>query len=222
MAVIHSLDGRDSAMKNYGIDRMRCKEQLLFSFVRAKYSVLKHLTRSKKKKELYTYYYSNRFRRGKRHSDSSFAVPHGKHCIPVCLLTSDLILRDNLPTLKSGLVRLLRELSTHKYLTISRSIDDVLESIETMDDTLTWSFQSTRIGLFDFEPHKDLASKISHFELSINQVNPSYLAVETRICFTPAYTKFLQDLIDSDIKEHKVYVSYGFVRDRKKSGGKRT
>lgn len=209
-------------MKNYGLNRMKHREQIVYNFVRAKYFVLKYATRSEKKKEFYDHLYTRHFKKQKTCFDHDYSIPYNKHCDPVCLLTSDLILRDDIPALKKGLVRLLRELTTHKYITINRSFDEIVKTIETMDDTLTWSSQSTRIGIFDFEPYKDLAAKISDFELTINQVNPSYLSIESRICFTPEYTAFLQNLINSDVKGPRTYIGHGFTKNKKRSGGKRS
>ena len=208
-------------MKNYGLSRMIFKERVLYHYARMKYLILSRFTRSKEQKEFYTDLYTSHFEKSKTRFDMDYSIPAGKRCVPVCLLTSDLVLRDNIASLKKGLVRLLRELSTHKYYTIDRSFDDVIKTIETMDDTLTWSSQSTLIGMFDFEPHKRLSTKISDFELYIKQVNPSYFAVEFRICFTPEYTELLQKKIDSNIEGRKTYVTSGFSRSKKKSGGRK-
>ena len=149
------------------------------------------------------------------------AIPSGKHCYPTCLITSDLILRENLPQLKRGLVKLLKKHHSHKFLGGQKSIEDILDSIENMDDTLTWSYSSIDAGRFDFEDLPQIASYISYFDLHIRKINDSFLSVETHIYFSECYTAELQKIIDSDILEQKTYINFAFRRNNKQSGGKR-
>ena len=209
-------------MKNYGISRKLIKEKILYKVAQLQYFFLKHFARSDKMRDFYTYTYSRHFTPQSPNPRHDYSVPAGKHCRPVALVTSDLILRENLPQLKRGLVKLLKNHHSHKFLGGFKSIEDILDSVENMDDTLTWSYSSIDAGRFDFDSLQDIAPYISYFDLHIRKINDSYLCVETHIYFNEDYANNLQTIIDSDITEQKTYIKYAFRRNNKKSGGKRT
>lgn len=150
-------------MKNYGIDRKIIKEKTLYNIVKVQYFLLQYCAFSKEMRYYYRDTYKDFFTTPTSPFGKNYAVPEGKHCIPVCIITSDLILRENLPQLKKGLVKLLKKHHSHKYLGGFRSIDEVLTSVENMDDTLTWHYSSIDAGRFDFdalpslEPYKSCA-----------------------------------------------------------------
>lgn len=148
------------------------------------------------------------------------AIPKDKHCVPVCVVTSDLILRENIDELKRGLKKLLKNNYSHKFIGGFKSIDEILKSIENMDDTFAWWYTSIYAGRFDFELHKDLSSCINYFDLYIRPINSSYLSVETYIYLNKEYLDTLQNLIDNDVKFIKTYIMPGFRRNKKVSGGK--
>ena len=209
-------------LKNYGINRKLIKEKILYRVAQMQYIFLKHFARSDKMRDFYKYTYNRHFTKQATNPRHDYAIPEGKHCRPVALITSDLILRENLPQLKRGLVKLIKNHHSHKFLGGFRSIEDVLDTVENMDDTLTWSYSSIDTGRFDFDALHEISPYISYFDLHIRRINDSYLCVEIHIYFTEDYTNNLQTIIDSDITEHKTYIKYAFRRNNKKSGGKRT
>lgn len=209
-------------LKNYGIERKKAKERALYKIAQLDYFFLQYCARSAEMREYYKHTYREHFTVHPSRIKYSYSIPKGKHCNPVCLITSDLILRENLPQLKRGLVKLLKKHHSHKFLGGFKSIDDILTSVENMDDTLTWHYTSIDAGRFDFDALPALAPYISYFDLHIRKVNDSYLSVETHIYFTEQYSNELQQIIDSDIGEQKTYISFAFRRSNKKSGGKKS
>lgn len=209
-------------MKNYGINKKKKKEHLLYNIARLNYSILKRITTSPNRKYYYNELYNRHFVSKTPLFHRSCAIPSQKHCTPVYLITSDLVLRDNLPALKKGLIQMLKKDYSHKFIAIGPSIEDVSKHIEEMDDTLTWSYGSINIGIFDFDRYSKLASHISSFDLKINQVNSSYLAIEAHLHFADDFADQIQRIINSDIEQQKTYISHGFRRNNKKSGGKST
>ena len=138
-------------LKNYGINRKLIKEKILYRVAQMQYIFLKHFARSDKMRDFYKYTYNRHFTKQATNPRHDYAIPEGKHCRPVALITSDLILRENLPQLKRGLVKLIKNHHSHKFLGGFRSIEDVLDTVENMDDTLTWSYSSIDTGRFDFD-----------------------------------------------------------------------
>ena len=183
---------------------------------------MQYCARSDKLRDYYKYAYREHFTNHPPRIRHNYAVPGGKHCKPVCLITSDLILRENLPLLKKGLVKLLKKHHSHKFISGSKTIDEVLTSVENMDDTLTWHYSSIDAGRFDFDALPSLAAYISYFDFHIKTINDSYLSVETHIYFTEQYANELQQIIDSDVTEQKTYINFAFRRNKKKSGGRKT
>ena len=209
-------------LKNYGIEHKKFKENVLYRIAQVEYFFLQYCAHSQGMRDYYKHTYKEHFTAHPPRFKENYSVPEGKHCNPVCLVTSDLILRENLPQLKKGLVKLLKKHHSHKFLGGFRSIDEVLTSVENMDDTLTWHYSSIDAGRFDFDTLPSLEPYISYFDLHIRKINDSYLSVETHIYFTEQYINELQQIIDSDITEQKTYITFAFRRNKKQSGGRKT
>ncbi|MBQ3211774.1 MAG: hypothetical protein IJB09_09800 [Oscillospiraceae bacterium] len=209
-------------MKDYGVERKKFIENTLYRVAQLEYFFLQYCARSRRMREHYKGTYKDYFITKLPCIRENYSIPNGKHCNPVCLITSDLILRENLPLLKRGLVKLLKKHHSHKFLGGFRSIDEVLTSVENMDDTLTWHYTSIDAGRFDFDLLPSLQPYISYFDLHIRKINDSYLSVETHIYFTKQYANNLQQIIDSNITEQKTYINFAFRRNNKQSGGRKT
>lgn len=209
-------------MKNYGIERKKFKENALYRIAQLEYFFLQYCAHSEGMRDYYKHTYKEHFTTHPFRIRKNYSVPEGKHCNPVCLITSDLILRENLPLLKKGLVKLLKKHHSHKFLGGFKSIGEILTSVENMDDTLTWHYSSIDAGRFDFDTLPSLEPYISYFDLHIRKINDSYLSVETHIYFTEQYANELQQIIDSDITEQKTYINFAFRRNKKQSGGRKT
>lgn len=149
-----------------------------------------------------------------------YSIPKEKYCSPACLIVSDLVLREDLATLKKGLGKLLSKHYSHKFLGGVKSQDEIMHIIENMDDTQTWWYDGIEIGRFDFETKKNLKDIISYFDLYVRNINSSYLAIEVHIYFSDNFIKKINQVIDSDIDKPKTYITYSFKHSKKKSGGK--
>lgn len=208
-------------MKNYGIDKKIRKEKILYSAAKIQYFLKQYISKSGGMREFYKSSYKDHFGNPTFLFDKvDYSIPKDKYCIPTCLLTSDLILREEIPKLKKGLKKLIEKRYSHKFLGGHLSIEEVLKSVENMDDTQTWRYTGIDVGRFDFEVHKSLKEYISHFDLHIKNVNASYLAVEVHIYFSDSYKEELRGLIEQDIKSPKTYVVSSIKRTGKKSGCK--
>lgn len=209
-------------MKDYGIAAKKHREKVMFSMVKTKWDALQHLHFSSKKREFYKSLHEDLIEPQDFLRKFDYSMPQGKYCIPVCLITSDLVLRENIAQLKEGLKKLIAKHYSHKFLGGFKSLDEVLMAVDTMDNTLTWYYPSFSVGRFDYDSISSISPYVSHFDLLIREINDSYLAVEMHLFFTEQYINDLQKIINSDINESKAYLTSSLTHCRKKSGGKRT
>ena len=206
-------------MKNYGIAKKIRKERFMYSLAKIQYFFKQYGAKNKNLREYYKDTYNNYFINPtfSLHKDD-YSIPKDKYCIPTCLLTSDLIPRENIPKLKQGLRRLIKKHYTHKFLIGHHSMEEVLNSIENMDDTQTWRYTGIYAGRFDFETDKKLNRHISHFDLTIKNVNASYLAVEIHLYFSDLCKQNFQEIINADVKTPKTYIVSTIKRTHQQSG----
>lgn len=209
-------------MRCYGIVAKKHKEEIMFNMTKMKCGLLQHLHFSSKKREFYKSLNEDLMEPQDFLCKFNYSIPQGKHCIPVGMVTSDLVLRENITQLKEGVKRLLSNHYSHKFLGGFKSLDEVLMAVDAMDNTLTWHYSSFNVGRFDFDSVSTVSPYVSHFDLLIREVNDSYLAVEIHLYFTVQYTNDLQKIIISDIDEPETYLTSSLTYRGKKSGGKRT
>lgn len=207
-------------MKYYGLNKGKNTAMLRWHIERSKACVLQYCSGSRSKRDFYKHintYYLSRSRETKNLEGS---IPHGKVCKPIGLITSDLILREDLSSLKDGLEKLIRSFYTHKIRGTMHATEEILADLDKMDNLNKWSYSSICAGSFDFERHKNLQKIISNFFLNIKQINSSYLAVEARIFFSEEYSHTLQDIINSDLDKQEVLLTPVLYWNKKKSGAK--
>lgn len=209
-------------MRYYGVKRKRNIEKIKYKLVRLNYFCSQYATLNKKKREHRKFSYIHSFVEPYQFREKDLSIPAGKYYVPVCIITSDLVLRENIPQLKSGLIKLLKSHFSHKFLGGQRSVDEILKNIENMDDTLTSWYNWIDIGRFDFEDDRILKEKISYFDVYIKNINSSYLSVEFHLYGTDSYIKEHVNIIDNNFMNKEGYVMPGFTQNHRVSGGKRT
>lgn len=209
-------------MRYYGIIRKRCIEKIKYNMLKLKYFCSQYTTLNKEKRDRRKFTYIHSFVESHQFRNKNLAIPEGKYYTPICIITSDLVLRENIPQLKSGLIKLLKKQYSHKFLGRQQSIDEILRNIENMDDTLTSWYNWIDIGRFDFERDSTLNQAISYFDVHIKNINSSYLSMEFHVYITDNYQREQIHIINNDYVNFKGYIVPGFTQTRKISGGKRT
>lgn len=209
-------------MKYYGILRKKRHERILYNTAKLQCFCSQYTSLDKTTRERRRNLYASKFVSPYRFKDRYNAIPDGKYYIPVCVITSDLVLREDIPRLKAGLANLLKNHYSHKFMGAYHSIDEILNKVENMDDTLTSWFSSIRVGRFDFEGTSVLQNHISWFDVFAKNINSSYLSLEFHLYFTDAYTKEQTQIINGDYSYATGHISSSFNRNKKISGGKRS
>ena len=209
-------------MKYYGIRYKKFREFSTYQLAKLKYFCSQYTTFSKKKRDRRKANYNIYFRNPHHFKDGNLAIPTGKYCIPICVITFDVILKENIPQLKSGLKKLLRQNLSHKFVGGFQSLDKIFSFIETMDSTLSSWYSWIDVGRCDFEKDNLLKQYISYFDIYIRNINSSYLAIETHIYFTDNFCKKQIDIINNDYQDMTGHVSPALLNNQKVSGGKQT
>lgn len=181
------------------------------------------MTFDKQKRKRRKIYYNDVFIKHNRLLiDEDLSIPEGKYYTPICILTSDLVLRENIPDLQTGLIKLFKRQHSHRFFCAYNSIDEILENIENMDDTLMSWYESIEVGRFDFEIDNSLNEAISYFDVEIKNINSSYLSLEFHLYLADSFIKMQTKLINNNYVDDKGYIKSEFMRNSKTSGGKRT
>ena len=180
------------------------------------------MTFNKQKREQRKSRYNRVFGEYPKMINKDLSIPEGKYYTPVCILTSDLVMRENIPELQTGLIKLLKRQYSHKFIGGQHSIDEILEDIENMDDTLVSCYNSIDVGRFDFERDNSMNEAISYFDVYIKNINSSYLSLEFHLYLADSFKKMQTGLINSNYVDDKGYIELGFMHNSKTSGGKRT
>lgn len=209
-------------MKYYGVSRKRVIEKMMYYFVKAKEFCLQYTTLNNKKREMRKYIYNHTFVNPYSFHNRSCKIPEGKYYEPICIITCDLILRENISELKTGVVKLIKKYYSHKFLGGQHSFDEIIENIEHMDDTLGTWYNSIRVGRCDFENDSKLKQLISYFDVHIRNVNSSYLALEFHLYLTDNYRNKQMNIINNDYKNVRGYVQSSFTANSRTNGGKKT
>jgi len=209
-------------MKYYGIRHKKFYETMAYRFTKCKYFFLQYTTIDERKRNQRKTNYEIYFRNPYRFRDKSSSIPEGKYCSPICAVTYDTVLRENIPQLKSGLKKLLKRNLSHKFVAGAQSLDKIFACIETMDDTLTAWHDWINVGVFDFEEENLLKNSISYFEIYIRNINSSHLAIETYLHFSEGFLAKQISIINNDYKDKTGHVYPALMRSRKASGGKQS
>lgn len=209
-------------MKYYGIKHRKFREFLTYQLAKIRYFCSQYTTFSKKVRDRRKANYNLYFRNPYHFKDGNLAIPAGKYCIPVCTITFDVVLRENIPQLKFGLKKLLQQNLSHKFLSGPQSLDKIFSCIETMDSSLSSGYSWIDVGRFDFEKDNLLKQYISYFDIYVRDINSSYLAIETHIYFTENFCKRQIDIINNDYQDMTGHVTPALMNNQKVSGSKQT
>lgn len=208
-------------MRYYGIERKKANETLMYNLVKCMRFCSQYVTLNKEKRDQRKFNYNQSFVNMPKLMEKDLSIPVGKYYAPVCVITSDIVLREDIPKIKSGLIKLLKKHYSHKFLSHGNSIEKILEIIDKMDDTLTSWYNSVEIGRFDFENDVKLKEKISFFDVYIKNLNSSYLLIEFHLYCAENYIKNQVNIINGNYVKKDGFIMPGFGHNRKVSGGRR-
>lgn len=213
---------RGEKMLFYGVYYKKVKEFVMYYVIKICSYIKTILPQKSEKRRSNKLLYDSVYKRTFGTLLGSNSIPEGKYCQPFGIITSDLILREDIPKLQKGVSKLIKRLYTHKYLSATRSIEEIINQIEHMDPVLGTWYSNTQIGRFDFRNHKVLNRYIDYFDVYIRNVNSSYLGVEFHIFLCDRFVKKQISLINSNYSEKRGYITQSLTqRARRKNGLKK-
>ena len=160
-------------MKYYGFKKKRYIENIKYKILKLRYSILRYSLFNKDKRDYYKERYNRNFIEPWKFREIDLSIPDEMYFLPICIVTTDLVLREDIPRLKKGLKKMLIKYYSHKFLGGQSSIEEIMKNIENMDDTLTSWYNSVNIGTLDFETDSNLSEYISYFDMHIKNINTS-------------------------------------------------
>lgn len=147
------------------------------------------------RKKSYTALFSDTIQE-KYRRDNSF--PDNIYYKPTGILLYDIILKQDLGQLRKGIISLLQKNLSNKYISSTRTKEDIDEIIENLNSNITSSKTWHRIGIFDFERDPSLRKYIDHFEVRLRNFSSSYMAIEIIIKINCAFENELGNFIHAN------------------------
>lgn len=210
-------------MKFYGVRRQKLNEDVNYLIARIGTLIKSFMVFDKDKRKQRKLWYKQLFKDkcsiGKY---TSFSIPKGKYYIPISIVATDLVAKENISVLKKGVKKLLLKYTSHKFFGRQPSISEIFETIDEMDDTFTSWSTFVDCGRFDFSRNKKLSQYIDYFDIYIKNFNTSYLAVEIHIYLAEDIKNKLIEIINNDYKHERGFAINCFSHNSKKSGGKKS
>ena len=189
-------------MKYYGIKRAKRHEDFMYWYARNSTKLKTYLPGQRGK--LWKRDYDFIFRDDFRLSSFENKIPENHYVCLDHIVTSDLILGEDISKLKNGLKWLLmnqRAGDRFPALPIN-SVEDVFKNIDNMDsDLLAWH-SWIDCGLFDFRGSK-IQKSIDYFSVNVRVVNSSFLSLEFSVFLTEEKKKELEEIISKDYRENR-------------------
>ncbi len=194
------------------------KDNRRYNIVKLKsYLLMKLSFGEKRKNREFEYSIYENFHSLDRYNNS---LPEGKYYKPTDIVLYDLVKKEDLPTLKKGLIKLFRKCYCHKYMWGGKSENDIDKLVNGLDQTINSGKSWYYIGIFDYAYNSTLESYIDHFAIYFRNFSSSYVAIEVQIVLAESYANELAEFIKKQYKKPGMCVHRHWGRKKGKSGAK--
>lgn len=165
------ISGVTFSLRYYGLKH---KEQIekytyFYAYSRAKLLSLLPGKKGKFQKQYFDYVFKN-YHNLDKHDNS---IPQNKMFNLYFVTISDLIRREDIHKLQSGVKYLLKNRTSNRFLTAPNGLEELCKKIDQMDSTLLCWYETTDCGIFEFQNHP-LEKSIDYFTLKICNINFIY------------------------------------------------
>jgi hypothetical protein len=203
-------------LRYYGIKNKIIKENILYTYAKG-LSKIRSILPGKNRdyyRANYAFIYENKYLFDKFHN----SIPKNHFLKLDCIVTSDLIYKEDIEKLQKGIRLLLQKYRAgHRFIGLPTSgLEEVCSNIEKMDSTLLRWRDRINCGVFDFQKEK-LADIIDYFTLNIRNINSSYLSLEFQIFITEKKRKELDQFLAVDYHNARGYINKALAS--RKEGG---
>lgn len=206
-------------MKYYGIKKERRHDEISYWKARAISFVKPYLIFNSQKRKQAKEWYSRLFG---EYDDTTLhrenKIPEGNYHQPVSIIVTELIAKEDIERLKLGIHKLMLEYTSHKFVGVMLSVDDINNGIDDINENLSSFDHWFQCGRFDFERKKELKNLIDYYDIKIRNFSTSYFALEIHIYFADKRRNQLVKLINEDYRGDKGIVSTYYSHNSEKSG----
>lgn len=207
-------------MRYYGIRKKRNTDDILYQGFKLRrklnYLVEFNKEEKKRKKENYKYEFSKEFQ-----LERSNQIPEGNFYEPVSIIATDLIAKENINKLKSGLRKIISKYSTKKFLGNFWDVNEINRNVESLNEYITDAHSWVNLGRFDFSSHPKLDKEISYFDIKILNFSSSFIAIQCTIFLANDRQKELIDLIRDDYMGNSQKITPYYRSKNNKAGARK-
>ena len=209
------ISGVTFSLRYYGLKH---KEQIekytyFYAYSRAKLLSLLPGKKGKFQKQYFDYVFKN-YHNLDKHDNS---IPQNKMFNLYFVTISDLIRREDIHKLQSGVKYLLKNRTSNRFLTASKGLEELCKKIDQMDSTLLCWYETTDCGIFEFQNHP-LEKSIDYFTLKICNINSGYLSLQFNIYLSELKMKELNSLISCNYKDKRGFAVQSLTKKSNASG----
>ena len=191
-------------------------ENIIYHYARIRAYLLSLLPGKHKKfwKQNYEYVFRDNCYVGKTNN----AIPKGKELFLDEIVTADLIKREDLKKLQSGLRCLLKKYRSGRYFTGPiEGTEKICSLIEEMETTLFNHNNCVRCGIFEFRDNK-MRNLIDWFKIEVQYMNSDYLSVEFTVHLNEDMSNELIELINMNYSEKRGYAHGSLTAKHNRTG----
>lgn len=210
-------------LKYYGEIQNKKQEEFKYRAFKLQEYLYRFSTLNKEKRELKKEKYEHMFSGKHKYKDKdTYSIPENRYYKPVGIFTTDLVEKNKINEIKKGLKELILKNTSHKFMGSFSSLDDIINSIDSIEDTFSWYHTEIRCGRFDFINSNKLNEIIDYFDITIRNFNTSYLSIEVEIYIAKNMNNKINDIINNDYAHDRGFTRDIFTNSNKKNGGKKS
>ncbi|WP_192987775.1 hypothetical protein [Carnobacterium mobile] len=207
-------------MKYYGIRKNRNINYISLKGFKLK-SKIEYLTEfDKEKKKIKEEMYRDEFLEPPLFEKSN-QIPDEFFYEPGVMIATDLVAKENINQLKSGLKKIILKYSTKKFLSSFSNINEIKQYVENLNENITDNQTWINLGRFDFSSHPTLDKEIAYFDIKLLNFSSSFIAIQFIIFMSNEQKRKLTKLINEDYKGNLKQVTSYYGRKRSKSGARK-
>lgn len=207
-------------MKYSDLQHKHFREDSNYYFAKTKSYLFQFIAFNKKSRTKLHENYVNQYVDTDWTIDSENGIPTGKYYSPRIVITSDIILKENISQLKHGLLKLVKCNYSHNYYGMNLSVEDIVTKVNRMDSSLSVETSWTRLGRFDFSNSKKLSNLVEYFDIYIRNFNSSYITIEFHIFLAERYIHKQENIINNNYQAAHGFIISSFATNKSKNGAK--
>lgn len=210
-------------LKYYGEIQNKKQEEFKYRAFKLQEYLPQFLTLNKEKRESKKTKYEYMFREKYRYKDKhTYSIPENKYYKPVGIFTTDIVEKNKINEIKKGLKELILKNTSHKFMGHFSSLDEIINSIDSIEDIFSSYYTEIRCGRFDFNNSNKLNEIIDYFDITIRNFNTSYLSIEVEIYIAENMNNKIKEIINNDYAHDRGFTRDIFINSNKKNGGKKS